>query len=237
MDDLLGLASPECDVLPSAGDALKCSRDGAQRAALEPKSQVLTSGEILQQLLSPLLPEPEAQRTASELLARFGSLGAVLSADALQLTDVVDSAVAEHLQTTHLALQRALREQIEDRPIVGSWSALEDYITIKLRHSSVEKLLVLFLDQRNALIHEECMQQGPFDPTCCRKIARRALELNAHAVILVHNHPSGDAMPSPADVEITKKISAVLGNLDIILHDHAIVGKEEVVSLRAMRRI
>jgi DNA repair protein RadC len=132
-----------------------------------------------------------------------------------------------------------LREQIQDRPIIGSWSALEEYAAIKLRHSSDEKLLALFLDRRNGLIHEECMEQGAFDqtPTYCREIARRALELHAHAVALAHNHPAGDPVPSRADVEITKRIIVVLSNLEIVLHDHAVVGRNTIVSMRSMHLI
>ena len=202
-------------------------------------SQSLEGGEILRRLLAPVLAESDTGRAADKLLARFGSLGAILSADAMQLGDVVGKAVVDHLQITYLALQRALREQIPDRPIIGSWSALEDYAALKLRHSSDEKLLALFLDGRNGLIQEECMEQGAFDqtPGYCREIARRALELRAHAVALAHNHPAGDPVPCRADVEITKRIIVVLSNLEMVFHDHAIVGRNTIVSMRSMHLI
>jgi DNA repair protein RadC len=186
-----------------------------------------------------VLAAADTGRAADELLARFGTLGAILSADAMQLGDVVGKAVIDHLQITYLALQRALREQIQDRPIIGSWSALEDYAALKLRHRTDEKLLALFLDGKNGLIHEECMEQGAFDqtPRYCREIARRALELGAHAVALAHNHPAGDPAPSRADVEITKRIIVVLSNLEMVLHDHAIVGRNTIVSMRSMQLI
>jgi DNA repair protein RadC len=157
----------------------------------------------------------------------------------MQLGDVVGNAVVDHLQITYLALQRALREQIQDRPIIGSWPALEEYAAIKLRYSSDEKILALFLDRGNGLIHEECMEQGAFDrtPRYCREIVRRALELHAHAVALAHNHPAGDPVPSRADVEITKRIIVVLSNLEIVLHDHAVVSRNTIVSMRAMHLI
>jgi DNA repair protein RadC len=234
-------ASSELIAVPSTGEGLKCTADSAaaQTGALELASQDLTGGEILRRLLSPVLAESDAGRAADKLLARFGTLGAVLSADAMQLGDVVGNAVVEHLQITYLALQRALREQIQDRPIIGSWPALEEYAAIKLRYSSDEKLLALFLDRRNGLIHEECMEQGAFDqtPTYCREIARRALELHAHAVALAHNHPAGDPVPSRADVEITKRIIVVLSNLEMVLHDHAVVGRNSIVSMRSMHLI
>jgi DNA repair protein RadC len=152
---------------------------------------------------------------------------------------VVDHVAVDHLQVTYLAMQRALREQIQDRPIISSWSALEEYAAIKLRHSLDERLLALFLDRGNGLIHEECMAHGAFDqtPTYCREIARRALELHAHAVCLPHNHPAGDPVPCRADVEITKRIIAVLSNLEVVFHDHAVVGRNTITSMRSMHLI
>jgi DNA repair protein RadC len=186
-----------------------------------------------------VLAESDIGRAADKLLGRFGTLGAILAADSKQLGDVVGNAAVDHLQTTYLALQSALRERIQDPPIIGSWSALEEYAAIKLRHSLDEKLLALFLDRGNGLIHEECIEQGAFDqtPGYCREIARRALDVRAHAVALAHNHPAGDPVPSRADVEITKRIIAVLSNLEMVLHDHAIVGRNTIVSMRSIRLI
>jgi DNA repair protein RadC len=233
-------ASPEL-IVRSAGEGLKCTADSAAARTGAPAlaSQSLEGGEILRRLLAPVLPDSDTGRAADKLLARFGTLGAILSADAMQLGEVVGKAAVDHLQITYLALQRALREQIQDRPIIGSWSALEEYAALKLRHSSDEKLLALFLDRRNGLIREECMEQGAFDqtPRYCCEIARRALELHAQAVALAHNHPAGNPVPSRADVEITKRIIVVLSNLDIVLHDHAIVGRNTIVSMRSMHLI
>jgi DNA repair protein RadC len=219
-------------VVPSAGEDGQCSVGALAVQSLE-------GGEILRRLLAPVLAESETGRAVDKLLARFGTLGATLSADAMQLGDVVSKAVVDHLQITYLALQRALRERIQDRPVIGSWSALEDYAALKLRHSSDEKLLALFLDGSNGLIQEECMEQGAFDqtPRYCREIARRALELRAQAVALAHNHPAGDPVPSRADVEITKRIIVALSNLEVVLHDHAIVGRNTIVSMRSMHLI
>jgi DNA repair protein RadC len=178
-----------------------------------------------------VVAEADTGRAADQLLARFGTLGAILSADARQLGDVVGKAVVDHLQITYLALQTVLREQIADPPMIGSWSALEDYAALKLRHSSSEKLLALFLDGKNGVIHEECMEQGACE------IAQRALELRAHAVALAHNHPAGDPVPSRADVEITKRIIVVLSDLEVAFHDHAIVGRNTIVSMRSMQLI
>jgi DNA repair protein RadC len=234
------LASPEC-IASSTGEGLKCAAGSrtVQSDELELASQGLSGGEILRRLLSAVSGEPDIGRVADKLLERFGTLGAILSADAVQLGEVVEHAVVDHLQIIYLALQRALHEKIQDPPIIGSWSALEEYAAIKLRYSSNEKLLALFLDQKNGLIHEECMEQGAFDqtPKYCGVIARRALELQAHAVALAHNHPAGDPMPSRADVEITKRLIVVLSNLEMVLHDHAVVGRNTIVSMRSMHLI
>ena len=161
-------ASPEPIGVPTAGERLKCTAKFAvaRRGALDPAFQDLTGGEILRRLLSPVLAEPDTGRAVDKLLARFGTLGAILSADAMQLSDVVGNGVVDHLQITYLALQNALREQIPDRPIIGSWSALEEYAAVKLRHSSDEKLLALFLDRGNGLIHEQCLEQGACSRSC-----------------------------------------------------------------------
>jgi DNA repair protein RadC len=233
-------ACPELSA-PSTDEDLKCATDSrtVQRDELELASQGLSGDEILRRLLSSVSAEPDIGRAVDKLLARFGTLGAILSADAVQLGEVVDHAVVDHLQIIYLALQRALHEKLQDRPIIGSWSALEEYAAIKLRHRSDEKLLALFLDRNNGLIHEECMGQGAFDqtPRYCGVIARRALELHAHAVALAHNHPAGDPMPSRADVEITKRLVVVLNNVEMILHDHAVVGRNTIVSMRSMHLI
>jgi DNA repair protein RadC len=233
-------ACPEL-IAPYTDEGLKCAADSrtVQRGELELVSQGLSGDEILRRLLSSVSAEPDIGRAADKLLARFGTLGAILSADAVQLGEVVDHAVVDHLRIIYLALQRALHEKLQDRPIIGSWSALEEYAAIKLRHRSDEKLLALFLDRKNGLIHEECMEQGAFDqtPRYCGVITRRALELHAHAVALAHNHPAGDPMPSRADVEITKRIIVVLNNVEMVLHDHAVVGRNTIVSMRSMHLI
>lgn len=229
--------SPEL-LAPAAGDDWKCTA-AAQKGAPEFASGNLEGSEILRRLLAPVSAESDIGSAADKLLARFGTLGAILAADARQLGDVAGKAVVDHLQITYLAMQSVLREQIPDPPIIGSWSALEDYAALKLRHSSDEKLLALFLDGNNGLVHEECMEQGAFDqtPRYCREIARRALELRAHAVALAHNHPAGDPVPSRADVEITKRIIMVLSDLEVVFHDHAIVGRNTIVSMRSMQLI
>lgn len=194
---------------------------------------------VLQELLQPLFGEADCGLVARSLLEGFGSIGAVLAADAERLVGQVGRAAASHLRHLHVVLQHVLREQIKDRPLIGSWQALEEYLCAKLRHDTREKLLVLFLDRKNGLIRDEIMQQGTVDhvPTYPREIVKRALQLDASAIIMVHNHPSGDPTPSRMDVEMTKQVAAALASVDIALHDHAIVGRNKVVSLRGLRVI
>lgn len=189
---------------------------------------------VLHQLIRPLLTEGDCRQVAQNLLEAFGSVGGVLGADGEHLAGVVGGPVAYHLGTLQRVLQHVLRERLEDRPVIGSWTALEEYLSVALRHERTEKLLVLFLDRKNGLIRDEVMQEGTVDhvPAYPREIAKRALQLDASAVIMVQNHPSGDPTPSKGDVEMTRRVIAALTALDIAVHDHAIVGPNKVISLR-----
>jgi DNA repair protein RadC len=251
MENTLGISMRVCEAAihqEAIGPPLECEAretlgqtrpSTLRRTVFELEAQVLTSGEILYRLLSAMLPEPDALKLSRELLARFGTLGAVLSADAVQLARLTGDVLVEHLHAIQLALQEVLREQVRTRSVIDSWLALEDYLAVRLRHCPIEKTLVMFLDKKNHLIHDEIMQWGTVDhtPLYPAEIARRALELYASAVILVHNHPSGDPTPSRADVAMTKKVIAALAVLDIVLHDHAIVCRDMTVSMRSLHLI
>jgi DNA repair protein RadC len=136
-------------------------------------------------------------------------------------------------------LQRVLREQIQDRPVIGSWTALTDYLQVALAHEPIEQFRVLFLDRKNILIRDEVQQRGTVDhtPLYPREITRRALELQASALIMVHNHPSGDPTPSRADIEMTKQVVQALTPVGITVHDHIIVGKNRHTSFKSQRLI
>ena len=136
-------------------------------------------------------------------------------------------------------LQRVLREQIQDRPVIGSWTALLDYLQVALAHEPIEQFRVLFLDRKNILIRDEVQQRGTVDhtPLYPREITRRALELQASAMIMVHNHPSGDPTPSRADIEMTKQVVQALAPVGITVHDHVIVGKNRHTSFKSQRLI
>ena len=136
-------------------------------------------------------------------------------------------------------LQRVLREQIQDRPVISSWSALLDYLQVALSHEPIEQFRVMFLDRKNVLIKDEVQQRGTVDhtPLYPREIVKRALELAASAIIMVHNHPSGDPTPSKADLEMTQQVVAALAAVGITVHDHVIVGKNRHTSFKTQRLI
>jgi DNA repair protein RadC len=136
-------------------------------------------------------------------------------------------------------LRRVLREEIRDRPVIGSWTALLDYLQVALAHESIEQFRVLFLDRKNILIRDELQQRGTVDhtPLYPREIVKRALELGASSIIMVHNHPSGDPTPSRADIEMTKQVVQALGAVGLTVHDHVIVGKNRHTSFKSQRLI
>lgn len=203
-----------------------------------PITQEVVEGiEVLAALLSPLRGVCGSRAIAQKLILAFGSLGGVLSAPQPRLAEHADPGAAEHLGRVHAACGMLLRERIKDRPIISSWRALEEYLLLSLRHRTTEALMILFLDAKNGLIVDELFWQGTVDhvPTYPREIAKRCLQLDASAIIMVHNHPSGDAKPSRADIDMTRELIAALSPLGIAVHDHAIVGRNNVVSLRAQR--
>jgi DNA repair protein RadC len=136
-------------------------------------------------------------------------------------------------------MQRVLREQIQDRPVISSWSALLDYLQVTLSHEPIEQFRVMFLDRKNVLIKDEVQQRGTVDhtPLYPREIVKRALELAASAIIMVHNHPSGDPTPSRADLEMTQQVVTALSAVGIQVHDHVIVGKNKHTSFKSQRLI
>jgi DNA repair protein RadC len=194
--------------------------------------------EVLELLLFRSVPRGDVKPLAKQLLARFGSLGAVLGATAEDLRTVagVGDAVALDLKLLHEAGLRTARVQVVRRPVISSWAALLAYVKTALAHEAREQFRVLFLDKKNQLIADEIMNRGTVDhaPVYPREVVRRALELSASAVILVHNHPSGDPTPSSADVDMTRQIVDAARPLRITIHDHLVVGRDGVASFKAL---
>ena len=194
--------------------------------------------EVLELLLFRSIPRGDVKPLAKQLLARFGSLGAVFGADldALKSVRGAGEAVALDLRLVQEAALRAAREQASRRTVISSWSALLAYVKAALAHEPREQVRVLFLDKKNQLIADEITGEGTVDhaPVYPRELMRRALELSASALILVHNHPSGDPTPSSADVEITRQIVEAGRALRINVHDHLVVGRDGVASFKAL---
>jgi DNA repair protein RadC len=194
--------------------------------------------EVLELLLFRSIPRGDVKPLAKQLLARFGSLGAVLGAspEALKTVAGVGEAVALDLGLVQEATLRATREAVARRTVISSWSALLAYVKTALAHEPREQVRVLFLDKKNQLIADEVTGEGTVDhaPVYPRELMRRALELSASALILVHNHPSGDPTPSSADVEITRQVIEAGRSLRITVHDHLVVGRDGIASFKAL---
>ena len=204
---------------------------------LEGGAEALADYEVLEYLLFASRPRGDTKPVAKALLARFGSLANVLNADHRALADVegMGEISAAALKAVALAARRMARGEVQQKPVLGSWQALLDYLTIDMAHLTVERVRVLYLDTRNRLILDYQAQEGTIDEAAIhpREIVKKALEVGASALILVHNHPSGNPEPSRADIQITQRIAEAGRLLGIVVHDHVIVGREGHVSLKA----
>lgn len=205
----------------------------------EAGTEALTDYELLELLLFRALPRRDVKPLAKELIAKFGSFAEVVSAPTARLAEVKglgDSAITE-LKIVQAAASRLARGQVKGRPVLSSWSAVLDYCRTAMAFAEKEQFRVLFLDKRNQLIADELQQVGTVDhtPVYPREVVKRALELSATAIILVHNHPSGDPTPSRMDIDMTKSIVEIAKPLGISVHDHIIVGKDGHASLKGLR--
>lgn len=204
-------------------------RDRLRQRFLGQGADALADYELVELLLFQAIPRRDVKPLAKALLARFGSLWGLVSAPADVLaTDfrLSDSAVAA-IRVVGAAALRMARDEVINRPVLSSWEKLLDYCTGAMAHEATEQFRLLFLDRRNHLIRDEVQQRGTIDhtPVYPREVVKRALELGASALVLVHNHPSGDPTPSKADREMTKAIVQAATALGLVVHDHLIVGK------------
>ena len=198
----------------------------------------LLDHELVEYLLALALPRRDTKPLAKKLLAEFGGFGALLSADAEAIARVGDisEGAAAALKIAQAAALRLLQSEVRARPILGSWQALLDYLHADMAHNPVERVRVLFLNAKNMLIRDEAMSEGSVDEAAVyvREVMRRALDYHATALILVHNHPSGDPSPSQQDIRLTRDIVEAGRHLRIAVHDHVIIGASGHSSLRAM---
>jgi DNA repair protein RadC len=209
------------------------------RARFRDAPDALADYEILELLLFRSIPRRDTKPLAKALIAAFGSLAEVLGASEARLRGVpgVSEAIALDLRLVQAAGQRLARGQVMKRPVLASWAAVIDYCRAAMAFEEREQFRILFLDRKNAVIADEVQQTGTVDhtPVYPREVVRRALELSATAVILVHNHPSGDPTPSRADVTMTKQIVDVAAPLGITVHDHIIIGRDGHASLKGLK--
>jgi len=218
------------------------SPDGAgHRARLRARlfeggPDALLDHELVEYLLALAIPRRDTKPLAKKLLRDFGGFGALMTADAeaiARVGGISENAVAA-LKTAHAAALRLLKDGVRERPVLSSWQALLDYLRADMAHEGIERVRILFLNAKNVLIADEKMWEGSVDESAVhiREIMRRALDLHATAIIVVHNHPSGDPSPSQQDIRLTRDLAEAGRHLNITLHDHIIVGASGHVSLR-----
>jgi DNA repair protein RadC len=201
-------------------------------------AEAMPDYEMLELVLFAAVPRRDTKPLAKALIARFGSFAEVIAAKRERLLEVegVGEAVVNQLKIVEAAAQRLARGKVIGRPALSSWPALLDYCMAAMARSQTEEFRVLFLDRKNVLVADEVQSKGTVDhtPVYPREIVRRALEHGASAIILVHNHPSGDPTPSRADIELTREIAAAARALKIAVHDHLVIGRGGHASFKSL---
>ncbi len=201
--------------------------------------KALPDYEMLELVLFNAIPRRDTKPLAKELIARFGTFAEVVSAPETRLREIkgVSERVIIELKLVRAAALRLMQGQIMERKVLSSWDQVVAYCRAAMAYETREQFRILFLDKKNNLIADEMQQQGTVDhtPVYVREVVKRALELSATAIILVHNHPSGDPTPSRADIDMTKMIIDAAKPLGVVVHDHIIVGRDRVASFKGLR--
>ena len=208
-------------------------RERVLKAGLEP----LADYELLELLLFYSIERIDTKPMAKALLERFGTLGDVFAAEPAQLREFeIDQRTLVHFKAMREVGRRLAERKVKDMPVLTNWQQLIDYCHAALAHEKTEQFRILFLDRKNVLIADEVQQRGTIDhtPVYPREVVKRALALNAAALILVHNHPSGDPKPSRDDIEMTREIKAASEALGITIHDHLVIGRKGHASFRSL---
>ncbi len=213
-------------------------RERLRQRFLQAGGDALGDYELLELILFPALPRRDVKPLAKTLLARFGSFAEVIAAepDALLAVQGVGESAVVALKAINHAAQRLLRSRVMNRPVLSNWQALIDCCRATMAYEPVEQFRLLYLNKKNVLIADERQQRGTIDhtPVYPREVVKRALELGASALIMVHNHPSGDPAPSKADIEMTRELKSIAEELGIVVHDHLIVAREGNRSFKSM---
>ncbi|HEX3430286.1 MAG TPA: DNA repair protein RadC [Rhizomicrobium sp.] len=202
----------------------------------EAGAAALSDYELLEVVLFAAIPRRDVKPLAKQLLAKFGSFADVVAASPERLSEFLGDAAIIQLKIVETAALRLLRTRLLGKPALSSWSALLEYCSAAMARSETEEFRVLFLDRKNVLVADEVQSEGTVDhaPVYPREIMKRALALNASALILVHNHPSGDPTPSRADIEMTREIVEAARALRIAVHDHIVIGRGGTASFKAL---
>ncbi len=209
-----------------------------RRRLFEGGPEALLEHELIEYLLALALPRRDTKPLAKKLIKDFGGFGRLISADGeaiMRVGDVSEGAAAA-IKIAQAAALRLLESKVMDQPVLGSWQALLDYLRADMGALAVERVRILYLNARNMLIRNEPMSEGSVDEAAVyvREVIRRALEYHATAIILVHNHPSGDPQPSQQDIRLTREIVEAARPLGISVHDHVIVGARTCASMRSL---
>ena len=225
------------DDQPAAAEDDRHGHRARLRGRLLADEDGLLDHELIEYLLALAIPRRDTKPLAKALLREFGGIGGLLTADGEALARVagMGAGSAAAIKVARAVAIRLLRAQVAARPVIANWQALLDYLHAEMAHHVVERFRVLHLNTRNMLIRDEVMDEGTIDNTTVhvREVIRRCLELGSAAIILVHNHPSGNPGPSKADIDITRALHDTAQRLGIALHDHLIIGTQGHVSLKA----
>ncbi len=236
-----GSGDQQRSFLEAAAPHYSGHRQRLRERFLKGGSDAMADYELLELVLFRALPRRDTKELAKQLIARFGSFAEVVNAPDRRLKEVegVGQSVITELRLIRAAALRLVRSNVIGRPALSSWKQVLEYLNAAQGFEHREQFRVLFLDKKNQLVADEVLQQGTVDhtPVYVREVVKRALELSATAIVLVHNHPSGDPTPSRVDIDMTKQIVAAAGSLGIAVHDHIIVGRDGHASLKALRLI
>lgn len=229
---------PPARTAPAAPDHRDGHRERLRQRFRAGGADALPDYELLELVLFRSIPRRDVKALAKALIARFGSFAEVLAAPSARLAEVagVGEATATDLTLVAAAARRLARGAVAKRPVLSSWTGVLDYLRTAMAFGEREEVRVLFLDKKNAVIADELQGRGTVDhaPIYPREVVKRALELGATALILVHNHPSGDPAPSAADVRSTREVADVARTFGILIHDHVIVGSHGHASLKGL---
>jgi len=213
-------------------------RERLRKRFREAGADSLPDYELLELILFRAMPRRDTKPLAKAILTRFGTFAEAVNApeDLLLEVEGLGEAAVTEMKLVRAAALRLMRGEVFDRPVLSSWQGVLDYCRAAMGFEAKEQFRILFLDKRNQMIADEVQQEGTVDhtPVYVREVVKRALELSATAIVLVHNHPSGDPTPSRADIDMTKQIVAAAKPLGVVVHDHIIVGKQGHASFRGL---